>query len=666
MSPARSQEPDALRPGGRRRCCRSRPRRSWRITAEALASESGQALTPAPEHGLGVRLVHRLDDDCRSIGGARVLARSLALVRSDRRHALRRPLRAAACAIALPLPALPLHLRWCSTGRRCQAVLPSAAGVGAGGGRRCVAHGPTVRPAAARPHYSVRALQPLSNKAPAGPDMAYSVAAPRDTANMPASADQGHERIRWSEWEGSLMARAFRLWVEQDPVTGQAGARARRVHAVPGRGIPAKPWAETDTDAEWRLGAPWALLLAFLNLERRVPPYDWPRHQWIEGYEPEWEDWRQFQRATGAPYLLTEDQGHPLLWFPAADGELWGVLFNFGLRGGGGWYWWVPGTERVVRDPTTGGTMIIMAEAHPEAPDGKTIRDLLAAAPPGRFEVDPAQYLTVQEALDGELQRHAADERNRCRFFVYPAGAEVHGRSLRPEYGLQTAEAQREALASIAWTCLSPQPALWNAMFCADWRSEVGGHLNPEPDDPEAERRLAAMAPAERFARIPAQTFWGPSHQAFADNGNPLVRFLDRLTPAPRIAPTTASRVLTRLQEKAAGALEAEAPSPTTLRELESGSRARREQAVAARRRLGRALAVGEAYTTTDIFAAVAQQIVWAVQVGLTIRACGHPHCGRAFIPETGKHLYCPEHRSGTARAQRARAPRPGVPPWMR
>ena len=242
----------------------------------------------------------------------------------------------------------------------------------------------------------------------------------------------------------------------------------------------------------------------------------------------------------------------------------------------------------------------------------------------------------------------------------------AHSLSLHPEYGLQTVEAQREVLASIAWTCLSPQPALWDSMVCDDWRSEMGGHANPEPGDAETERRLAGMPPAERFARMPAQTFWGPSQQAFAFGGNPLAAFLARLTPDPRVAPTTSMRVLPGLQRKAAGAVDIDAPTPTTEREAEVGTCARQEQVQAARRRLGRALAIGEAYTTTDIFAAVAQQIVWAVERGLTIRACGHPKCGQAFLPETGRHLYCTEHRSGTARSQRSRAPRPSLAPWER
>lgn len=201
-------------------------------------------------------------------------------------------------------------------------------------------------------------------------------------------------------------------------------------------------------------------------------------------------------------------------------------------------------------------------------------------------------------------------------------------------------------------------------MACHDWRGQLAGHGNPEPNDAATERRLVSLPPAERFARLPTRTFWGAAQQGFTHEGNPLAPFLERLTPGPRVVPTTSPRVLTNVQRKAAGALDADAPAPTTEREAELGSRARQEQVQAARRRLGHALAVGEAFATTDLFAAVAQQIVWAVQVGLTVRACPHPTCGRAFVPETGRHLYCPEHRSGTARSQRARAPRPGIAPW--
>lgn len=459
------------------------------------------------------------------------------------------------------------------------------------------------------------------------------------------------------------MARGFRVWMEPDPTTGHPAARAARLTADPDRFDPRVPWTQAEGDTEWPLGAPWALLLAFLNLERRVPPYDWPKHQHVSGWAADWEDWKGFQRATGAPYLLAEDQGHPLLWFPATNGEMWGFLFNFGLQSGQ-WHWWVPGTQRVVRDPATGSTLVILGETHPEGPDGKTIRELLAAAPDGRFEVDSTQFLTLPEAVDGELRRHPADERNRCRFRVYPAAAHVHALSEPPEYGLQTLEAQREALALITWTCLSPHPALWDEMACCDWRGELGGHANPEPEDAATERRLVALPPAERFARLPTRGFWGATQQGFAFEGNPLGPLLERLTPAPRLAPTTAPRVLANVQRKAAGALHADAPTPTTGRQAERATRAREAQVQAARKRLARALAVGEAFTTTDLFAAVAQQVLWAVQGGVTIRACGHPQCGRAFVPETGRHRYCPEHRVGTARSQRARAPRPGIAPW--
>ena len=338
------------------------------------------------------------------------------------------------------------------------------------------------------------------------------------------------------------MARAFRLWLEPDPdpVPGHLAARAARLTADPGRFDARAPWAQPEVDPEWPLGAPWGLLLAFLNLERRVPPYDWPRQSLIERLAPDWEDWKRFQRETGAPYLLAEDQGHPLLWFPATDGEMWGFLFNFGLRGGGGWYWWVPGTQRVVKDPNTGATMLIMGETHPEVPDGKTLRDLLAEAPAaGLFDVAATQFLTVQEALDGELQHHVADERNRCRFFVYPATVPAHGLTSDGTYGLQTLDAQREAIASVAWSCLSRQPALWDPVRSADWRSEIGGHANPEPDDAETEKNLAARAPADRYRRMGTRTFWGPTQQGFAYDGDPLAPFLERLTPEPRVVPTT-------------------------------------------------------------------------------------------------------------------------------
>lgn len=440
------------------------------------------------------------------------------------------------------------------------------------------------------------------------------------------------------------MARQFRLWLEQ--MNGVPAARVAPITNI--QTDPASATMPLDVDSS--LGGAWALLLAFLDLERRVPPTKWPQQQYVSGRAPDWEDWKRFQQATGAPYLSAEDQEHPLLWFPATDGEMWGFLFNFGLRPGQ-WYWWVPGTQRVLKDPNTGTTTIIMGEAHPEGADGKTIRELFVEAPAGLFDVDATRFLTLQEVLDGELQHHPAEDRNRCRFFVYSAAAHVHFLSEMPEYGMQTLEAQREALASTAWTCLSPHVAFWDVFTVPFWRAEVSGHVDPNPDDPEAEAKLAKMPPAERFARLQNRCFEGPDQQAFAIGVNPLGPFLERLSPAPRVALSTSPRVLPNLQQKADGAFPPET-APTY----------RHEQQRAAKRRLGRAVVVGEAYITTDIFAAVAQQIVWAVQCGLTIRACPHPGCGRAFVPETGKYHYCPEHRDATARSQRARSPQ--RPPW--
>jgi len=496
---------------------------------------------------------------------------------------------------------------------------------------------------AGAPHYLRVALQPLGARPCGAVRMVYNVAQ-----------------------EAATLARGFRVWLERDEATGQPVARAARIFAGRPSVLATEPWlSPVGADTRWPFAGPWALLLAFLNLERRVPPYDWPRHQWVECCAPDWDDWKRFQQETGAPYLLAEDQGHPLLWFPASDGEMYGFLFDFGLQSGR-WSWWVPGTERVVHDPHSGTTMMIMMEGHPEGADAKAIRELLDQAPPGLFDVDPAQFQTLQEALDSELRYHPPEERNRCRFFVYPPGAPAHELTTHSTYALQTLEARREWLASMAWTWLSPQPALWNEFLSDDWRSELGGHANPEPEDAETERRLAAMTPAERFARTPAQTFWGPDMVQFALGPNPLGAFLKRLTPDPRAEVTTSPRVLSAIRRKASGAMERDVPDAPGVRGAETRRQARQQQMRAARRRLGRALTVGDALTTTDIFAAVAQQVMWAVEFGLTVRACGHPRCGRAFVPETARHLYCPDHRDGTARAQRARRPRPGTPPWER
>ena len=209
----------------------------------------------------------------------------------------------------------------------------------------------------------------------------------------------------------------------------------------------------------------------------------------------------------------------------------------------------------------------------------------------------------------------------------------------------------RKALACVAWTCLSQQTEFWDQMVTYDLRGELGRNAGPEPG--AMERRLVALSPVERLARMPTRRFWGPAGQGFAHAGNPLAPFLERLTALPRLSPATSPRVKAAVQRKAAGTFPAE-----------TAPEHRQQQQRGARRRLGRALAVGEAFTTTDLFAAVAQHVMWAIQGGLTIRACPHPGCGRAFIPETGRHRYCPEHRSGTARSERARSPRPGIAPW--
>ena len=68
--------------------------------------------------------------------------------------------------------------------------------------------------------------------------------------------------------------------------------------------------------------------------------------------------------------------------------------------------------------------------------------------------------------------------------------------------------------------------------------------------------------------------------------------------------------------------------------EDEEARQARRETE-AARRQLT-AAHVRDEFTTTDIFAVAAQQLIWAVEAGLKLRACPHPDCGTAFLVKRG------------------------------
>ena len=60
-------------------------------------------------------------------------------------------------------------------------------------------------------------------------------------------------------------------------------------------------------------------------------------------------EWIGFAERAQAPYLATELRGHPIVWIPAADGNWYGFLFNFGLQPGR-WYWWVPRLEQTQED----------------------------------------------------------------------------------------------------------------------------------------------------------------------------------------------------------------------------------------------------------------------------------------------------------------------------
>lgn len=71
--------------------------------------------------------------------------------------------------------------------------------------------------------------------------------------------------------------------------------------------------------------------------------------------------------------------------------------------------------------------------------------------------------------------------------------------------------------------------------------------------------------------------------------------------------------------------------------------------------RLARTSHPAEYAVTTDVWAAVALQVQWAVDANLVLLACPHPGCGRAFFRDQRGARYCPAHRSPAARQARSR-----------
>lgn len=336
------------------------------------------------------------------------------------------------------------------------------------------------------------------------------------------------------------MARKYRLWAERSKESGVVvGCGLEALTKREEREPPTSFWEQLGRFDSETSGGSWDVLLRLLNMDRRFPPSNWPIDTyWLE-QNPDWEDWKSFGCEVGAPYFLTDDQGHPLLWFPTTDREWYGILFDFGLVEGQ-WHWWVPGTERYEVE-SDGSVRIIMGERHDESPGGKTIRDFVAGLPPAYFNVDTETQLSLQEAIEGELRRHSQEEVDRCRFFAYHPLSPAHGsHSKYGELGLQTLEDVRYVICSFAWTWLSPHVAFWNPFIVTDWRLSIGGHANPDPRDPKTERKLTRLRPQQRFARTVTQI-----------GRDPLEFWLQRLEKISGVSVDRATRNRSSLNEKA-------------------------------------------------------------------------------------------------------------------
>lgn len=447
------------------------------------------------------------------------------------------------------------------------------------------------------------------------------------------------------------MGRGYRLWVERDRSKGTvigcgASPLTARDEAGPGRENWQR-WARPYREDRAGVWGPWGLLLRLLNVERAYPPprnhdltidreiAEWHHRNREELPEVDWEAWTAFAGDVKAPYLLARERGHPLLWYPAADGQWYGFLFNFGLIPGR-WYWWVPGTERVEFLPD-GSRRIIFGQRHEERPAGATMRELFASLPPSLLEVDSRERLTLKEALDEVLRRHAVEERDRCRFFVYRPQDDVG--DWDGPLGVATLEAVREWLDGLAWTWLSPYVHFWHFVLRTEWGREFGDDPNCKKE--ETAERLVRMTPKERFARTVAQA-----------GGDPIAGLLRDLEPEAGVEPGVSPRLLASLIEKARLSVSRRGAGSMP----ESAWESERQQVSYARQRLAGSARVREEYVTTNVFAAVAKQLQWAVEAGLTLLRCPHPGCGRAFFREPGhRGRYCPEHRSDAARQQRSR-----------
>lgn len=402
-------------------------------------------------------------------------------------------------------------------------------------------------------------------------------------------------------------------------------------------------------DAE-PMAEPWQLLVAFLNLHRRIPLESWPRasedarrvRDAAQADIPamDLQAWNQFAAAVHVPYFATMDFDRPVLWVKAQTGLWYGFEFHFGLQPDR-WNWWVAGQPlRVVPDDTPGRFRLVMLEQHAAAAESLAIDDLLAALPPTWFPPDP-DTLSLRAILDEELRQHSAEERNRCRFYVYPFDSPAHGTDAWSEgsFGLQSLAATYGGLEELAWTWLSPLVEFW----AYDIRAAIALNV---AEDPGLERastvtRLQQLTPQQKWVMVADGV---DGYPGLGDPFGPLWSRIQRLT----VVRARGDRRITEALRRAATGhfpLTTDAAAPATRSWIQT----------TAKDRLARTSHPVEYSVTTDVWAAVALQVQWAVEAQVTLLACPHPGCGRAFVRNEPGVQYCPDHRSVAARQVRSR-----------
>lgn len=472
------------------------------------------------------------------------------------------------------------------------------------------------------------------------------------------------------------MARRYRLWVEKDG-NGQALTCGMTALTAPKeRSIPSQWEGQPEVDG-FPFGGSWALLLALLDLERYIQPEEWlvnPTEGRLEELtanedipRPDWPSWKEFAARADAPYLATSDQDHPLVWFPGTDGEWYGFLLDTGVMQGRT-HWWVPGMERLETDPTTGEQYMVMSPIHEERPGSKTLREVLSSAPQGLFDVNDRTRLTLREVLEEVFAEYTQEEIARFRFYVYksdpghkllfetrsivenetgrragyalPSSPNVFFMDTQYEpYAFETIEAMRECISALAWTWLSPLARRWSPVLRTDFGIEFGH--DPNVTQVETAKRLASLSPRQKFALTCTGVGGRPG------GGDPLQGLLSKVRAERELVPGSAQRVVPSLLEKAKDEFWSGSPTDEAKNE-------RKKQTSAARRQLAGSARIREVFTTTDLFAAAAWQLEWAVEAVKVLLSCPHPGCGRAFFREHPAERFCPQHRDTASRKRRS------------